>query len=153
VESIQAEAAAFQLGLAAEGSPHRDEVFSRGLFTPALDVRSFFSSSGPPSRALQFLKCFRMRLERRGFAGRLPWLARLVRRRGLAMSLDPSRSRPVVVVRRAVRGAAQFVSSAANASSILCTMSRHACCRASSDRIRSAILPTTGGSSASWQKS
>ena len=28
---------------AAEGSPHRNEVFSRGLFTRALDVRSVSS--------------------------------------------------------------------------------------------------------------
>jgi hypothetical protein len=32
---------------AAEGSPHRDEVFSRGLFTPVLDVHSSFNP--PPS--------------------------------------------------------------------------------------------------------
>src|SRR6185369_10982120 len=38
-----AEAATVQMIWAAEGSPHRNDVFSRGLFTRALDVRSVSS--------------------------------------------------------------------------------------------------------------
>src|SRR6185369_7307238 len=46
-----AEAATVQLIWAAEGSPHRNEVFSRGLVTPALDVPSTSLASRARSTA------------------------------------------------------------------------------------------------------
>jgi len=81
---------------AAEGTPIRDEDLLPAASSHPRPRRPLASSLLPFERTAplvrQFLKCIRIRLERRGFAGRLPWFARFVRRRGLAIVRSLPRS-------------------------------------------------------------